>query len=229
MCNRLNVRQRIMRTLLIVATVASFGLLSAIPATAQINPQGVTEQSVTDFSSKKRVRSYKPRRYGKRGWRQRYVRTVNRHRYRQGFHRQGIYEQGVRYRQRLRYRHAGSVSTSGIVAPLAAKARQIVAACGSRVVSGMRHGARMSSGHSSNHASGRAVDIQGNPSCIYAMLRGWPGGVSTDYASAPGGPHVHVSYSPRGSEWGLKFSHGVRRAYAYAGKTRGKARRWRRF
>lgn len=100
-----------------------------------------------------------------------------------------------------------SVSLSGIVAPLADKAREIVSACGSKVVSSVRVGARVYGGSPSNHASGRAVDLQGNPSCIYAQLRGWPGGVSTDYWRAPGGPHVHVSYSPNGMEWGIRFVH----------------------
>ena len=203
------IRKPGLRSLLIAATLAC-GLLSAMPATAQIRSHGITEHCLTDFSSKKRFKSsYKQRRYGKRGWRQRHVRTTHRYRPRHGYR-----------------RHGGSVSMAGVVAPLAAKAQQIVAACGSRVVSAVRRGARISSGHYSNHAAGRAVDIQGNPSCIYSMLRGWPGGVSTDYASAPGGPHVHVSYSPHGMEWGLKFSHG-RRAYAFMGKKRGKTRRYR--
>ena len=127
-----------------------------------------------------------------------------------------------KYRHGRRAAHgvtrSGSVSLAGVVSPLAAKTQQIVASCGSRVVSGVRHG-----GHS-NHSIGRAVDLQGNPGCIYSMLRGWPGGVSTDYASAPGGPHVHVSYSPGGREWGLRFAHrgggafsaSARRAYAQA-------------
>jgi hypothetical protein len=100
-----------------------------------------------------------------------------------------------------------SVSLDGVVAPLAEKTRAIQAACGSRVVSSVRKGARVFGGSYSNHASGRAVDLQGNPRCIYAQLRGWPGGVSTDYWTAPGGPHVHVSYSPNGMEWGSRFKH----------------------
>lgn len=100
-----------------------------------------------------------------------------------------------------------SVSLSGITPPLAAKAREIQAACGSKVVSAIRRGARVYGGSRSNHASGRAVDLQGNPSCIYAHVRDWPGGVSTDYATAPGGPHVHLSYNPGGMEWGLRFRH----------------------
>lgn len=95
-----------------------------------------------------------------------------------------------------------SVSLGGVVAPLASKAREIMRDCGSVVVSAVSR-----RGNRSNHPRGRAVDLQGNPRCIYAHLKKWPGGVSTDYASAPGGPHVHISYNPGGQEWGLRFAH----------------------
>ena len=105
-----------------------------------------------------------------------------------------------------------SVSLAGIVAPLKAKAEEIVAACGSRVVSAYRPGARIPTGRLSNHARHRAVDLQGNPSCIYRHLKGWPGGYSTDYSSAPGGAHVHISYN-RNMEWGARFAHRRTRTY----------------
>lgn len=95
-----------------------------------------------------------------------------------------------------------SVSLSGVVSTLAAKAREIQQACGSVIVSAVS-----GRGYKSNHPIGRAVDIKGNPSCIKAHLAGWPGGLSTDYSSAPGGPHYHVSYNPGGQEWGLRFAH----------------------
>lgn len=94
-----------------------------------------------------------------------------------------------------------SASLVGVVEPLATKAREIVSVCGSKVVSTVR-----SWGATPNHRQGKAVDLQGNPSCIYRLLAGWPGGVSTDYHTAPGGKHVHVSYSRR-HEWGLRFAH----------------------
>lgn len=100
-----------------------------------------------------------------------------------------------------------STSLAGITPPLAAKAREIVADCGSKVVSSIRRGARVYGGNASNHASGRAIDLQGNPACIYAHLQDWPGGVSTDYSRAPGGAHVHVSHNPGGMEWGMRFKH----------------------
>lgn len=103
-------------------------------------------------------------------------------------------------------RERNSTSLNGVVAALATKAREIQRDCGSKIVSTIRRGARVPGGHVLNHALGRAVDMQGNPRCIYDKLKGWPGGVSTDYARAPGGPHVHISYNPN-MEWGLRFAH----------------------
>ena len=118
--------------------------------------------------------------------------------------------------RQIKAKHAKSASRSGsltgVVAPLAAKAREIIDSCGSVVVSGVaRRGSR------SNHPRGRAIDLARNPSCIYAHLRSWPGGVSTDYARAPGKPHVHVSYNPGGQEWGLRFTH---RGYSAKAKSK---------
>ena len=93
-----------------------------------------------------------------------------------------------------------SVSLTGVTPVLVAKAREIVAACGSVVISAVsRRPIR------SNHPIGRAVDLKGNPGCIYAHLQGWPGGYSTDYSIVK---HVHISYNPGGQEWGLRFAHG---------------------
>lgn len=100
-----------------------------------------------------------------------------------------------------------STSLNGLPAPLVAKVQEIKAACGSKVMSTWRQGAHTPSGHLSNHARNRAADLQGNPECIKRHLASWPGGQSTDYWSAPGGPHVHISYNPGGMEWGLKFAH----------------------
>lgn len=98
---------------------------------------------------------------------------------------------------------------AGVIAPLAAKAREIVAACGSRVISGVRHTyVAGTGGRLSLHASGRAVDIKGSPACIYSHLHGWPGGYSTDYAR-PNIQHVHISFAPHGPEWGRRFVHFV--------------------
>lgn len=111
-------------------------------------------------------------------------------------------------------RDAGpSKSLAGVVAPLAAKAREIQAACGSRIISSIRHTyIAGTGGRLSLHASGRAVDIAGSPACIYSRLHGWPGGYSIDYGRVR---HVHVSYAPGGPEWGVRFNHyrGGRRHY----------------
>lgn len=108
---------------------------------------------------------------------------------------------------------SGVAALSCVTPPLAAKAREIVSACGSAVVSAV-------SGrpNRSNHPSGRAVDLAGNPSCIYAHLRGWPGGYSTDYSHVR---HVHVSYSPGGQEWGIRFAHGSNHASVRYARHRG--------
>jgi hypothetical protein len=93
----------------------------------------------------------------------------------------------------------------GIVPALAAKVGQIVRDCGSRVISTVRHTLVRGTRVLSLHASGRAVDVSGNPSCIYGELRGWPGGYSTDYSSVR---HVHISLG--GREDGIRFVHGGR-------------------
>jgi hypothetical protein len=105
-----------------------------------------------------------------------------------------------KYANHRKSRAAHSVSLAGVTPVLAAKARQIVASCGSSVISAVSR-----RGNRSNHPIGRAVDLRGNPGCIYAQLKGWPGGYSTDYAASG---HVHISYNPGGQEWGLRFAHG---------------------
>ncbi|MFT4097053.1 MAG: hypothetical protein QM651_08000 [Rhodoblastus sp.] len=95
---------------------------------------------------------------------------------------------------------------AGVYAPLAAKARELESACGSVVISGRRRTRVRGTGHWSLHASGHAVDMRGNPACIYAHLRGWPGGYSTDYARV-----LHVHFSLGGREDGLRFAHGRHR------------------
>jgi len=108
---------------------------------------------------------------------------------------------GKRYAHRVTRRGvARSVSLNGVTPVLASKAREIASACGSSIISTVS-----GRGHRSNHPIGRAVDMKGNPSCIYAHLKSWPGGYSTDYGKVQ---HVHISYNPGGQEWGLRFAHG---------------------
>ncbi len=98
---------------------------------------------------------------------------------------------------------------AGVYAPLADKAREIEAACGSRVISGVRHTRVRGSGRWSLHSSGHAIDMAGNPGCIYARLRGFRGGYSIDYGRVK---HVHISLG--GREDGARFVHYGRRRYA---------------
>jgi hypothetical protein len=97
---------------------------------------------------------------------------------------------------------------TGFPEPLVAKVRELERECGSKIVSAFRPGARIArTGVLSNHAKRKAVDMAGNPACMYAHLKGFRGGVSTDYHSAPGGKHIHISYNPGGPEWGKRFAH----------------------
>jgi len=98
------------------------------------------------------------------------------------------------------------VSVSGVVPALASKVAQIESSCpGAHVISGLRHTRIRGSGRMSLHATGEAVDMRGNPSCVYAQLRDWPGGYSTDYGRVQ---HVHISLAANGREAGLRFAHG---------------------
>jgi hypothetical protein len=106
----------------------------------------------------------------------------------------------------LETRSAEGVSMAGVVPALAAKVAQIQSACpGAHVISAVRHTRIRGSRHMSLHATGEAVDMRGNPSCVYAQLRDWPGGYSTDYGRAQ---HIHISLAANGREAGLRFAHG---------------------
>lgn len=99
-----------------------------------------------------------------------------------------------------------SVSLAGVVPTLAAKAREIQQSCGSAVISAVRHTYIRGTRRISLHASGHAVDMAGNPACIYERLRGWSGGYSVDYARVK---HVHISLAEAsGREMGSRFRHG---------------------
>ena len=102
---------------------------------------------------------------------------------------------------------------SDLTPKLASKVSEVISACGARLTSGYRPGARVAgSGHPSLHSvyPARAADIAGDPSCIYGHLRGWQGGYSIDYGSVR---HVHISFSPPGTgylagrEWHARFAH----------------------
>ncbi len=99
--------------------------------------------------------------------------------------------------------------------------QEIIVGCGSKLISGYRPHAHVAgTNHPSLHSTypARAADIRGNPSCAYALLRGWPGGFSVDYNRVK---HIHLSYSPPGSgylagrEWHTRFVHGGGHKYAH--------------
>lgn len=107
-----------------------------------------------------------------------------------------------------RGRYGGSTAIAGLHPVLKAKVQEITAACKTHVVSTYCRG-----GMTPNHGGGFAADLQGDPECIKSHMAGWKGGMSTDYYTAPGTKHYHISYS-RKHEWGLRFAH------YHGGKTR---------
>lgn len=109
---------------------------------------------------------------------------------------------------------AKSASLDHVTPKLAAKAREIVSACGAKVISAYRPGARVRGyGTPSLHSRypAQAVDMTGNTSCIYPRLKGWPGGYSVDYAAVQ---HVHISLASDRRERGARFAHYGTRRYA---------------
>ena len=100
--------------------------------------------------------------------------------------------------------HVEQFSLNDFPAPLVKKVTEIQKACGSQIVSAYRPGAVTPYGNASEHAFKRAVDLSGNPTCIYEHLQGWEGGVSIDYAVVG---HVHISWHPGGTEQGARFAH----------------------
>jgi hypothetical protein len=123
--------------------------------------------------------------------------SVNKH------HERLAIRRGMHNAHRMRREPNSIIGLGSVHGQLAAKAHEIVASCGSSIISGFRPGAHIAgSGRLSLHASGRAVDIRGNPHCIYSHLLGWPGGYSVDYGSVQ---HVHISLG--GREDGVRFSH----------------------
>lgn len=97
--------------------------------------------------------------------------------------------------------------SAGLVGPLQAKLASIQAACpGTQAISGIRHTRIAGTRRMSLHAQGKAVDVRGPYGCIYAQLKGWSGGYSTDSGRVK---HIHISYDAAGGrEMGLRFAHG---------------------
>jgi hypothetical protein len=104
--------------------------------------------------------------------------------------------------------------SAGLVGPLQAKLASIQAACpGTQAISGVRHTRIAGTRRMSLHAQGKAVDVRGPYSCIYAQLKGWSGGYSTDAGRMQ---HIHISYDAGGGrEMGLRFAHGGGRRHSW--------------
>lgn len=113
---------------------------------------------------------------------------------------------------------AKSAKLKDLTPKLADKTAEILGSCNTHIVSAYRRGARVAgSGRPSLHSiyPSQAVDLVGDPKCIYQHLVKWPGGYSVDYARVH---HVHVSLSSSGRERGARFVH-------YRGGTRYASRR----
>lgn len=113
--------------------------------------------------------------------------------------------------------HAAAASegySAGLVGPLAAKLASIQSACpGTQAISGVRHTRIAGTRRMSLHAQGKAVDVRGPYGCIYAQLKSWSGGYSTDAGRVQ---HIHISYDDAGGrEMGLRFAHGGHRRHSW--------------
>ncbi len=109
-----------------------------------------------------------------------------------------------------------AAKVGSLVPALAAKVQEIVVDCGSKLISGFRPHAVVAGTHRASLHSyfpSRAADLRGNASCMYALIRNWPGGASTDYNRVK---HLHLSYDPHGREWGVRFVHGGGHHHHYA-------------
>ncbi len=110
--------------------------------------------------------------------------------------------------------HTSEGYSAGLVGPLQAKLASIQAACpGTHAISGIRHTRIAGTRRMSLHAQGKAVDVRGPYGCIYAQLKGWSGGYSTDSGRVQ---HIHISYDDAGGrEMGLRFAHGGGRRHSW--------------
>lgn len=108
-------------------------------------------------------------------------------------------------------RRTRGVSLAGVVAPLVTKVHELMDKCGAVPISAVRRTYVRGSGRRSQHWDGRAVDIVGDPRCMYPLVAHWAGGVSTDYYRIRPN-HMHISWG--GREAGKRFAHyrgGVKR------------------
>ena len=106
------------------------------------------------------------------------------------------------------------ISQAGLVGPLQSKLASIESACpGTQAISTVRHTRIAGTRVMSLHAQGKAVDVRGPYGCIYAQLKDWSGGYSTD---AERMAHIHISYDDAGGrEMGLRFALGGGRRHSW--------------
>lgn len=109
-------------------------------------------------------------------------------------------------------RARAEVSTSCLPSSIKAALAKANAACGIRVISTFRRGARIAGTRRvSMHASCRAADFTSRDyGCVYRALASWPGKMSIDAGRAK---HVHIDDGRY-----ARFEHG--RAHRYAKRTK---------
>jgi hypothetical protein len=105
---------------------------------------------------------------------------------------------------------ADAADTTCLPANIKAALAEADAACGIRVISTLRPGARIArTNRPSKHATCHAADFtSGNYDCVYRVLANWPGKLSTDpHRVKP--QHVHIDDGRY-----ARFEHGGARRYA---------------
>ncbi len=119
-----------------------------------------------------------------------------------------------RTRRAVEPAYASEGYSAGLVGPLQTKLASIQTACpGTHAISGIRHTRIAGTRRMSLHAQGKAVDVRGPYGCIYAQLKGWSGGYSTDAGRVQ---HIHISYDDGdGREMGQRFAHGGGRRHSW--------------
>lgn len=175
--------------------------LSFVVACAFMTPSRAAVSDGKEFMRERAYQSYAIKSVTKRSSKKKSTRTTKRQRSAPGVAATSGNIFSQYYQSSL---SKGNVSLAGVVPPLATFARTIVADCGSRVISAVRNTRVRGSGAVSLHASGRAVDIEGNPSCIAKHLANWQGGASNDYHRIRP-QHFHISWG--GREHGKRFAH----------------------
>ena len=111
-------------------------------------------------------------------------------------------------------RSGATASTSCLPSDIRNALARASAACGIKVISTFRPGARIAGkGQRSMHATCRAADFTtSSPACVLRVLSGWHGKLSTDYARMQ---HFHIDNGPQ-----ARFAHGSFRRLSKNGRFR---------